>query len=309
MMRFSTKVSTGPLSGVKVLDLTRVLAGPYCSMMLGDLGADVIKVEHPSGDDTRSWGPPFAVPLDENEVKESAYFLGVNRNKRSITVNFKTEQGLEIIKKLARRSDVLIENFIPGRLDELGLGYRELAKENPGLIYASISGYGPDGPYSKKPGYDVIIEGEAGLMHITGEENGEPVKVGVAITDLTTGLYTKGAILAALFAREKSGKGQKIDASLLECQVASLANIASNYLIGGQEAKRLGTKHGAIVPYQSFPTSDGHIIVGAGNDRQYSKFCKALQRQDLDSPSFATNQLRVQNREKLVIIPFFLNHR
>jgi succinate--hydroxymethylglutarate CoA-transferase len=267
-------------------------------MMLGDLGAGVTKVEHVLGDDTRTWGPPFA---KKDHKFESAYFLCVNRNKRSITVNFKDPQGLEIVRKLATRSDVLVENYLPGKLESLGLGYEDLKSENPGLIYASITGYGQTGPYSSRPGYDVIIEAEAGLMHITGESDGAPVKVGVAITDLTTGLYTKGAILAALYHREKTGLGQRIDASLLECQIASLANIASNFLVGGQEAKRWGTRHGSIVPYQSFETKDGHIVVGAGNDRQYEKFCVALKRQDLLDERFATNELRVHRREELVL--------
>jgi succinate--hydroxymethylglutarate CoA-transferase len=267
-------------------------------MMLGDMGAEVIKVEHVLGDDTRTWGPPFATNEDKSE---SAYFLCVNRNKRSITVNFKDPQGLEIVHKLARQSDVLVENYLPGKLDSLGLGYEELKVDNPGLIYASITGYGQTGPYSSRPGYDVIIEAEAGLMHITGESDGAPVKVGVAITDLTTGLYTKGAILAALYHREKTGLGQRIDASLLECQIASLANIGSNYLIGGQEAKRWGTRHGSIVPYQSFETKDGHIVVGAGNDRQYQKFCTALKRLDLLDERFSSNELRVRRRDELVV--------
>jgi len=224
----------------------------------------------------------------------------VNRNKRSITINFKNPKGLEIVKKLAKKADVLVENYLPGKLDSLGLGYESLKKENPKLIYASITGYGQTGPYSKRPGYDVIIEAEAGLMHITGEPQGTPVKVGVAITDLTTGLYTKGAILAALYAREKTGMGQRIDASLLECQVASLANIGSNFLVGGQEAKRMGTQHGAIVPYQSFKTKDGHVVIGAGNDRQYEKFCVALERPELVCEKYGTNQLRVNNRDALV---------
>lgn len=231
------------LNGIRILDLTRILAGPYCTMLLGDMGAQVIKVESPKGDDTRVWGPPFI-------ESESAYFLGVNRNKMSVAVNLKTKMGVDVVKRIARVSDVVIENYIPGKMDDFGLGFKELSRDNKGLIYASITGYGPTGPYAQKPGYDVIIEAEAGLMHITGEKSGQPVKVGVAITDLTTGLYAHGAILAALFERLKSGKGQKIDISLLECQVASLANIGHNYLIGGMEAERLGTEHASIVPYQ-----------------------------------------------------------
>jgi succinate--hydroxymethylglutarate CoA-transferase len=234
---------TKMLKGIQVLDLTRVLAGPYCSMLLGDMGAQVIKVESITGDDTRKWGPPCL-------KGESAYYLGVNRNKKSIAVNLKSLDGQQVVKKIAQKADVLIENFIPGKMSEFNLGYETLNKINSKLIYASITGYGPTGPFAKKPGYDVIIEAEGGLMHITGEDNRPPVKVGVAITDLTTGLYAHGAILAALFERTKSGQGQKIDVSLLECQVANLANIGHNYLLGGMEAQRLGTEHASIVPYQ-----------------------------------------------------------
>ena len=238
------------LKGIRILDLTRILAGPYCSMILGDMGAEVIKVEHPiNGDDTRKWGPPFLKSIDQSST-ESAYFLGVNRNKQSIAVDLKHSMGVDVIKRIANVSDVVIENYLPGKLDQLGLGYSDLSRNNKGLIYASITGYGPTGPFANKPGYDVIIEAEAGLMHITGENSRPPVKVGVAITDLTTGLYAHGAILGALLARSKSGKGQKIDVSLLECQVANLANIGHNYLIGGLEADRLGTEHQSIVPYQ-----------------------------------------------------------
>ncbi|KAL2914651.1 hypothetical protein HK105_205790 [Polyrhizophydium stewartii] len=274
-------------------------------MILGDLGADVIKVETPgSGDDTRSWGPPFAPNKDPSSTErpESAYFLGVNRNKRSITVNFKAPEGLDILHRLARTSDVVIENFVPGKLDSMGLGYEELSRLNPRLIYASITGYGPTGPYSGRSGYDVIIEAEAGLMHITGEPDGPPVKVGTAVTDLATGLYAHGAILAALLARGRTGRGQKVDVSLLETQVTLLANVAHSYLIGGVEARRWGTQHSSIVPYQAFPTADGSIVFGAGNDRQYAKLCTAaLERPDLAAdPRFATNGARVKHRRELV---------
>jgi succinate--hydroxymethylglutarate CoA-transferase len=249
-------------------------------MTLGDMGADVIKVESHSGDDTRSWGPPFLKSKD-GKSQESAYYLGVNRNKRSIAIDFKSSSGRELILDLARISDVFIENYIPGKLNSLGLGYENLKAVNPKIIYTSITGYGPTGPSSQKPGYDVVIEAEAGLMHITGTKQ-TPAKVGVAITDLTTGLYAKGAILAALFSRKNTGKGQKIDVSLLECQVASLANIGSSYLIGGVEAERWGTEHSSIVPYQAFETSDYPIIVGVGNKRQWGKFCGAIGRNDLE---------------------------
>ncbi|KAI8063180.1 CoA-transferase family III domain-containing protein [Gongronella butleri] len=293
-----------PLTGVRVLDLTRVLAGPYCTMMLGDLGADVIKIEHPKGgDDTRAWGPPFADNLDPEDTAhgESAYFLCVNRNKKSVTVNMKAEGGRKLLHDLVRQADVLVENYLPGKLASMGMGYEELSKINPRLVYASITGYGQDGPYADRPGYDVIIEAEAGLMHITGEPNGQPVKVGVAITDLTTGLYAKGAILAALLQRGITGQGQHIDCSLLESQVASLANIASNYLVGEREAKRMGTSHPSIVPYQVFPTKDSFIMIGAGNDGQFVKFCQRVGLQHLlDDARFKTNKDRVAHRAELI---------
>ncbi|KAJ3245363.1 hypothetical protein HDU78_009463 [Chytriomyces hyalinus] len=286
----------GPLHGIRILDLTRVLAGPFCTMILGDYGASVTKVESLSGDDTRKWGPPFAPG-----TSESSYFLGINRNKRSITIDFKQKEGLAILQKLAKNADVLIENFIPGKLDALGLGYQDLSKDNPGLIYTSITGYGPTGPNAKNAGYDVIVEAEAGLMHITGTKE-TPVKVGVAITDITTGLYAHGAIMAALLARSNNnGQGQKIDVSLLESQVSALANVAHAYLIGGVEAERMATEHASIVPYQSFPTKDGHIVIGAGNDSQFIKFCKEIGQSQLSSdPNYASNQLRVKNREELI---------
>ncbi|KAI9208188.1 CoA-transferase family III domain-containing protein [Polychytrium aggregatum] len=276
-------------------------------MILGDMGAEVIKVENPKtgGDDTRSWGPPFAPNIDPSDPNppESAYFLGINRNKKSITVNFKHPEGVDIIKKLAANSDILIENHIPGKLEKLGLGYEELKTQNPGLIYASITGYGPDGPFAHHAGYDVIIEAEAGLMYITGEPDGPPVKVGVAITDMTTGLYAHGAILAALIARGRTGQGQKLDVSLLECQVASLANIGHSYLIGGQEAKRWGTSHAAIVPYQAFPTKDSFVVIGAGNDGQFEKLCQAIDQPELlQDPRFQTNKDRVAHRKELIEI-------
>ncbi|KAI8824228.1 CoA-transferase family III domain-containing protein [Fimicolochytrium jonesii] len=300
-----------PLSGIRVLDLTRVLAGPYCTMILGDYGADIVKIEAPGiGDDTRRWGPNLAKKpsttnaepsTTQDEGPETAYFLGTNRNKRSMTVNLKSRRGVDIIKTLASQSDVLIENFVPGKLDELGLGYEEIQRINPKIIYTSITGYGPDGPYAHRPGYDVIIEAEAGMMHITGEAERPPVKVGVAITDMTTGLYAHGAIMAALIARSRTDRGQKLDLSLLECQVASLANIGHNYLIGGEEATRWGTQHPSIVPYQVFPTKDGHFVLGAGNDKQWRKVRAKLNRDDiLESPKFQTNLDRVQNRKELV---------
>ncbi|KAG0367679.1 hypothetical protein BGZ54_003475 [Gamsiella multidivaricata] len=310
----------GPLDGYRILDLTRVLvitktarshslaanvAGPYCTQLLGDLGAEVIKIENPKGgDDTRAWGPPFAENLDPSDpVRESAYFLGVNRNKKSITVNIRSKEGRQLIHDLVKKVDVLVENYVPGKLDEMGLGYKELSALNPRLIYTSITGYGQTGPYRTRPGYDVMIEAEAGLMYITGEENGTPVKVGVAVTDLTTGLYAHGAIMAAILARQRTGRGQHIDCSLLDSQVVTLANIASSYLVAGQEAKRMGTSHPSIVPYQVLPSKDSHIMIGAGNDGQFKILCSVLGLDSLcENPAYKTNMDRVRNRKELIAI-------
>ncbi|KAF9462982.1 CAIB/BAIF family enzyme [Collybia nuda] len=300
-----------PLQGIKILDLTRVLAGPTATMLLADLGADVIKVEEVlKGDDTRSWNPPSAPLLDSapetsaHLPPESAYFLSINRNKRSITVNFKKPEGLEIIYRLIERSDILVENFISGKLSSMGLGWDDCRKLNPRLIYASITGYGQTGPYREAAGYDVIIEGEAGLMHITGEPDRPPSKVGVAATDIATGLYAHGAIMAALISRQQTGKGVWIDCNLFETQIAGLANIASNYLISGQEASRHGTAHPSVVPYQVFPCQDGFLMVGAGNNKQFKLLAeKVLNNPSLvDDPKFATNEARVTNRTELIQI-------
>ncbi|KAJ2725947.1 hypothetical protein GGI07_000875 [Coemansia sp. Benny D115] len=268
--------------------MTRVLAGPYCTMLLGDLGADIIKIEHPQrGDDTRSWGPPYAA----------------HSATTSVTIDMKTKKGQDILKELTKNVDVLVENYVPGKLAQYGLAYEDLKEINPRLIYASITGYGSTGPWREKPGYDVIIEAEAGLMHITGEADGQPVKVGVAVTDIMTGLYTHGAIMAALISRAKNGRGQHIDASLLQTQVAALANIGSNYLVGGQEARRWGTRHPSIAPYEVFPTRDGSICLGAGNDGQFVSLCKRLNRPELISePRFRSNSDRVANRKELLEI-------
>ncbi|KAG8930121.1 hypothetical protein FRC02_004605 [Tulasnella sp. 418] len=308
-----------PLQGVRILDLTRVLAGPTATMLLADLGADVIKVEEVSrGDDTRSWNPPSA-PLKEDAPKgtahlppESAYFLAVNRNKRSITVNFKKPEGLKILHELIRKADVLVENYIPGKLDEIGLGWDDCRKLNERLVYASITGYGQTGPYAKNAGYDVVIEGEAGLMHITGEPDRPPCKVGVAVTDISTGLYAHGSILAALLSRQQTGKGVWIDCNLFDTQIAGLANVASNYLIAGAEAGRHGTAHPSIVPYQVFPCKDGFLMIGAGNDKQFNVLAnKILDKPELATdPRFETNLKRVFNREILVnvITDTLMNH-
>jgi formyl-CoA transferase len=288
----------GPLAGIRVLDLSRVLAGPYCSMLLGDLGADVIKIERPGiGDETRHWGPPFVAQ------GESAYFFCINRNKRSVTVNLKSLEGIEIIKALARNSDVLIENFLPGTTEELGIGYDTIGPLNPRIIYCSITGFGPDGPYRHRAGYDLAVSALGGLMGITGEPQGPPVKVGVAITDVCTGMTAQGAICAALFAREKTGGGQRIDVSLLETQVASLVNIASSYLISGRVPQRWGTAHETIVPYQGFEASDKYVIIAVGNDALWQKFCRVLGVPALaDDPRFRTNPLRVEHREECLAI-------
>ncbi|KAG7488635.1 hypothetical protein MATL_G00037470 [Megalops atlanticus] len=286
-----------PLDGIKILDVTRVLAGPFASMILGDLGAEVIKVERPgAGDDTRAWGPPFV-------GNESAYFLSVNRNKKSIAVNLKDPRGVKLILELAEVCDVFIENYLPGKLAQMGLGYEDVRKVAPRLVYCSISGYGQTGPMSHKPGYDSIASAVSGMMHITGPEGGDPVRPGVAMTDLATGLYTHGAIMAALLQRQKTGRGLHIDCNLLSSQVACLTHIAANFLNAGQEARRWGTAHESIVPYQGFKTQDGFIVVAAGNDKQFVKVCKVLNLSSLaEDPKYKTNKLRVQNRKELLQI-------
>ncbi|KAI8596692.1 CoA-transferase family III domain-containing protein [Dissophora ornata] len=265
--------------------------------------AEVIKIENPrGGDDTRSWGPPFAKNVDPSDhAQESAYFLGVNRNKKSITVNIRSAEGRQLLHDLVKKVDVLVENYVPGKLDEMGLGYEELKALNPRLIYASITGYGHTGPYRTRPGYDVMIEAEAGLMYITGEEDGTPVKVGVAVTDLTTGLNAHGAIMAAILARYRTGRGQHIDCALLDSQIVMLANIGSSYLIAGQEAKRMGTSHPSIVPYQVLPSKDSHIMIGAGNDGQFKILCSVLGLDSLcENPAYKTNKDRVRHRKELI---------
>jgi formyl-CoA transferase len=283
------------LSGVRVLDLSRILAGPFCTMMLGDLGAEVIKVERPgTGDDTRTWGPPFS-------GGESAYFLCCNRNKRSIAVDLGKPQGRELVRELAKASDVLVENFTPGLMKRFGLDYETLSELNPRLIYCSITAYGQHGPYRDRPGYDMVLSAVGGLMWITGERNGSPCKVGVAITDVLTGVYTSGAVTAALLWRERSGRGQYIDCSLLDAQVAALANIASNHLVAGQEATRWGTAHESIVPYQVFPTKDRPIAIAAANQKLWEGLCRVIGKEEwLEDPRFESNPKRVENRDVLL---------
>ena len=292
-----SEVRPGPLSGVRVLDLTRVVAGPYCSMFLGDLGAEVVKVEQPgAGDDTRGWGPPFA-------GGESAYYLCINRNKQSLTLDLKSKRAVELLRDLVKAADVIIENFRPGTMERLGLGEKELRQLNPRLIYASLTGFGADGPMSDWPGYDLIVQAWGGLMSITGTPEGEPVKVGVAIIDLVAGLMLGKAVAAALFAREKIGVGQRIDTSLLEAEVASLINVGSNYLVGGKVPTRWGNAHPNIVPYQNFQTADGYLVIGVASEVIWKRFCEAVGQRDLiNDPRFADNSKRVENRSELIAI-------
>jgi formyl-CoA transferase len=287
----------GPLDGVRVLDLTRVVAGPYCSMFLGDLGAEIVKVEQPgAGDDTRGWGPPFA-------GGESAYYLCINRNKKSLALDLKSQRAVELLRELAKVADVIIENFRPGTMERLGLGEKELRQLNPRLIYASLTGFGADGPMSDWPGYDLIVQAWGGLMSITGTPDGEPVKVGVAIIDLVAGLMLGKAITAALFAREKIGVGQRIDTSLLEAEVASLINVGSNYLVGGKIPTRWGNAHPNIVPYQNFKTADGYLVIGVASEVIWRRFCQAIGRAELtDDARFANNSKRVENRNALIAL-------
>ncbi|MEZ4866516.1 MAG: CaiB/BaiF CoA-transferase family protein [Caldilineaceae bacterium] len=289
------------LSDLLILDLSRVLAGPYATMLLGDLGARVIKVEQPGlGDDTRRWGPPFTAN------GESAYFLCVNRNKESLTLNLKTEAGRAILLELARQADVLVENFKVGAMAKLGLDYVSLHEVNPRLIYCSITGYGQSGPYAERPGYDIAIEAEAGIMSITGpadtpDQKGEPYKVGVAIVDITAGMNAVMAILAALHHRHQRGEGQYIDIALFDTQLGWLANVASSYLVSGAPPQRVGNAHAAIVPYQTVPTADGWLMLAVGNDRQFARLCEVIERPEWAAdPRFATNPGRVAQRETLV---------
>lgn len=308
MQRLLDPHSTGALAGVKVLDLTRVLAGPWCSQLLADLGADVVKVERPgSGDDTRAWGPPWLPHADGSAGGESAYFLSTNRNKRSLAIDISQPEGQRLVSALAQKADVLLENFKTGGLAQYGLDYETLAAVNPRLIYCSITGFGQTGPYAQRPGYDFLVQGMGGLMSITGRPDGEagggPMKVGVALTDVMTGMYATVAVLAALQRRHTSGEGQHIDLALLDVQVASLTNQASNYLVGGQTPRRLGNAHPNIVPYQDFPTSDGHMIVTVGNDGQFAGFCNVLGYPEWASDErFATNPQRVRHRAELIAL-------
>ncbi|MCK3778835.1 CoA transferase [Ensifer sesbaniae] len=288
-----------PLKGIRVLELARILAGPWIGQTLADLGADVIKVESPAGDDTRTWGPPF-VAGEDGEKLDAAYFHACNRGKRSVVLDFTTEEGQEAVRRLAAQSDVLLENFKVGGLTKYGLDYESLKKLNPRLIYCSVTGFGQDGPYAHRAGYDYIVQGMSGIMDLTGEPDREPQKIGVAFADIFTGLYGVIAVQAALAQRERTGEGQQIDMALLDCMTGVLANQALNFLVSGKAPRRLGNAHPNIAPYQVFPTSDGHLIVAVGNDRQFVKFCALLGRSDLAADErYLTNALRVQNRETL----------
>ena len=295
-----------PLDGIRVLDLSRVLAGPWCGQLLADLGADVVKVERPQGgDDTRAWGPPNLKDADGKPTSESAYYLCTNRNKRSITIDIAQPSGQALIRRLAARADVVIENFKCGGLAKYGLDYPALAASNPRLVYCSITGFGQTGPYAARAGYDLLIQGMGGLMSITGradtDEGGGPQKVGVALTDIMTGLYATIAVQAALAERERSGRGQQIDLALLDVQVACLANQASNFLAGGVVPRRMGNAHPNIVPYQDFQTADGYMILAVGNDAQFARFCEVAGHAEwARDERFASNPQRVAHRAELI---------
>ncbi|CAB3869693.1 CaiB/BaiF CoA transferase family protein [Achromobacter aegrifaciens] len=294
------------LTGIRVLDLSRILAGPWCTQNLADLGADVIKIERPRvGDDTRAWGPPFLKDGAGQDTEESAYYLSANRNKRSVEADMATPAGAALIRELAAASDILVENFKVGGLAKYGLDYDSLKQINPRLIYCSVTGFGQDGPYAQRPGYDFMIQGMGGLMSITGERDdlpgGGPQKAGVAVTDIVTGMYATVAILAALQERHNSGLGQHLDIALLDSHVALLANQNSNYFNSGVAPQRAGNAHQNVVPYQVFAASDGHLIVATGNESQYRAYCRAIGAPELgDDPRFATNRMRLANRELLV---------
>ena len=292
-----------PLAGIKVLELARVLAGPWAGQILADLGADVIKVEREGvGDETRAWGPPF-VEGKNGENLSSAYYHAINRNKRSVAADFRKEDDVQLVLALAREADVVIENYKVGDLAKFGLDYPSLKKLNPRLVYCSITGFGQSGPYSHRPGYDFVIQGMGGIMDITGEAGGEPQKPGVAYADVFTGVYSALAIEAALLARHRTGEGQHMDMALLDVQMSVLANQALFYLVSGTPPRRLGNSHATVVPYGVFPTADGYMVIAVGNDGQYRSFCKVLGREDLaDDPRFRANSDRVKNRTLLMDI-------
>jgi len=295
-----TETSKSALAGVRVLDLSRVLAGPWATQILGDLGADVIKIEKPrEGDDTRHWGPPFIKGNDDGADGDAAYYLAANRNKRSVTIDIAKPAGAELVRRLAPHCQIMVENFKTGGLKKYGLDYASIAAINPGIVYCSITGFGQTGPYAKRPGYDYIVQGMGGLMSLTGEPAGEPMKSAVAVADLFTGMYAVTAILAALRHAERTGEGQHIDAALLDCQVAMLANLGASYLLSGEQPTRVGNQHAAIAPYQVLATKDGHIILAIGNDRQFRAFCDLAHVSLADDTRFADNDDRVTHRAEL----------
>ncbi|WP_439153619.1 CaiB/BaiF CoA transferase family protein [Yoonia sp.] len=289
-----------PLADLKVIELARVLAGPMAGQTLADLGAEVIKVESPAGDDTRQWGPPF---VDHDNEVTAAYFHSCNRGKKSVVIDFRTPEGQEQVRRLVADADILIENFKVGGLAKYGLDYASLSALNPRLIYCSITGFGQTGPYAERAGYDYIIQGMSGLMSVTGDPDGQPQKVGVAVTDIFTGIYASTGILAAVHQRQTTGRGQHIDMALLDVATAVMTNQAMNYLVTGKPPQRMGNAHPNIVPYQVFDCADGYIIVASGNDGQYRKFCNLLGVPALaDDPAYATNQARLANRDALAIL-------
>ncbi len=292
---------SGALDGLRVLDLSRVLAGPWATQIFADMGAEVLKVERPGeGDDTRSWGPPWLKDRDGNDTTDSAYYLCANRGKKSITLDITTPEGQQRVRELAMESDVLVENYKVGGLAKYGLDYASLSALNPRLVYCSITGFGQTGPYAQRAGYDFLIQGMGGLMSLTGTKDGEPLKVGVALADIMTGLYATIGVQAALLERERSGLGQHVDLALLDVQVATLANQAMNYLVGGKVPGRSGNAHPNIVPYQAFAAADGHLILAIGNDGQFRRFCETAGVPDMGTdPRYATNAARLANREEL----------
>ena len=292
----------GPLAGLRILELARILAGPWAGQILADLGADVIKVERKGpGDDTRGWGPPFVEAADGGRLG-SAYFHATNRGKRSIELDFESDEGRRVVRKLAARSDVLIENFKVGGLAKFGLDYASLSEDMPRLIYCSVTGFGQSGPYAARAGYDLMAQGMGGIMDLTGTPEGEPQRTGVPVADIFTGVYSVIGILAALIERGRTGKGCLVDTALLDSQVGVLANQALNYLVSGKVPKRIGNAHPNIVPYQVFPVADGHIIIATGNDNQFSKLCTILGESKLaEQPEYLVNSDRLRNREKLVM--------
>lgn len=284
-----------PLQGIKIVDLSRILSGPYCTMTLADLGAEVIKIESPEGDDTRQWGPPFI-------QNESTYFLSVNRNKKSVVLNLKKDKYREIFLKLVESADVVVENFRPGTIDRLGIGYETLKKHNPKIILASISGYGQTGAYAQKPGYDILAQGMGGLMSVTGEQGRPPTKAGFSLADVGTGMWAGFGILAALLEREKSGEGQWVDVSLLDTMVSWQTYLAGNYFASGKDPEPMGSEHPNIVPYQVFEASDGHFILAVANEGLWKKFVAVMGTKELEDPKYKTNPDRVKNREELISI-------